>query len=184
MEGMRVVRSRKPYEGKIFSVVLDEVEDASGRRATREIARHPGGSVIVPILADGRVILVRQYRYPFGEYVLELPAGRLSPGEEPEACAHRELLEETGQDAQSMTPLGHIYTSPGFLDERLYLFLATGLEPSALGQQLDEGEETLTVELMPFQRALEMIRLGQIVDAKTICGILMATEHLPPSRGR
>lgn len=178
MAGYKVLRSRKLYDGRVFDLIVDEIEYDSGNQGIREIARHSGGSVVVPITADKTLLLVRQYRYPVHEFLYELPAGKLGPGEVPEDCARRELLEETGYAADTMTPLGAILTTPGFCTERLHLFLAQGLRPEGSGQRLEEGELSLTVEPVPFTRALSMIRDGDIVDAKTICGILMARDRL------
>lgn len=177
MAGYRVLRSQKLYDGRVFDLIVDEIEYDSGNRALREVARHGGGSVVVPILGEGMLLLIRQYRYPIHEFVYELPAGKPGPGEDPDTCARRELLEETGYVADAMTPLGAILTSPGFCTERLHLFLAQGLRPEGSGRQLEEGELSLTVEPVPFTRALEMIRDGAIVDAETICGILMARDR-------
>jgi len=178
MAGYKVVQSQKLYDGRVFDLIVDEIEYDSGNRAIREIARHAGGSVVVPMMADGTLLLVRQYRYPIHESIYELPAGKLGPGEDPLDCARRELLEETGSAADTMTPIGSILTSPGFCTERLHLFLARGLRPEGSGQRLEEGELSLTVEPVSFTRALEMIRTGAIVDAKTICGILMSQDRL------
>lgn len=178
MAGYKVLHSHKLYDGRVFDLIVDEIEYDSGNRAVREVARHAGGSVVVPVMPNGTLLLIRQYRYPIHEFIYELPAGKLGPGEDPDSCARRELLEETGYVADAMTPLGSILTSPGFCTERLHLFLARGLRPEGSGQKLEEGELSLTVEPVPFTRALEMVRAGAIVDAKTICGILMARDRL------
>ena len=177
MTAFKVVESRKLYEGKVISLIVDEVEYQSGQHAVREVADHPGGAAIVPLLDDGRILFVRQHRYPLREFVTELPAGKLHPGEDPFTCARRELLEETGYEAETIVPLGTIYTSPGFCTERLHLFMARGLHPGS-GQRLEEGEESLTVTAVPFEEALEMIHKGELVDAKTICGILLTKDRL------
>lgn len=178
MEAYTIVRSQKLHHGKVFDLRVDEIEYASGRQAIREVAEHPGGAVIVPLLDDSTLLLVRQKRYPLGEFITELPAGKLQTGEDPASCALRELREETGYDADELLRLGAVYTTPGFCTERLHLFLARGLRRSQAGQQLEEGEESLTVESIPFATAVGMIRAGNIVDAKTICGILMTKEYL------
>lgn len=170
------MKSRKLYEGKIFSLIVDEIEYPSGQRAVREVADHPGGAAVVPLLDDGRILFVRQHRYPLQEFVTELPAGKLHPGEDPVSCARRELLEETGYEAETFVSLGAIYTSPGFCTERLHLFLAQGLRRGP-GQHLEAGEESLTVQAVSFEAALDMIRRGEVVDAKTICGILLTKER-------
>jgi len=180
MAGLRVLRSQKKYSGKVFDLIVDEVEYPPGNKSIREVAAHPGGSVVVPLLPDGKLILVNQFRYPVQKNVYELPAGKLNPGEDPMFCARRELEEETGYTAGQLKALTAIYTTPGFCNERLYLYLATDLKKSERGQQLEEGEASLTVELFEFQRALDMVNNGEIVDGKTICGILLADRLLHP----
>jgi ADP-ribose pyrophosphatase len=129
-------------------------------------------------------MLVKQFRYPVEQFMYELPAGKLNPGEDPAACAHRELEEETGYTAKQMRKLTAIYTTPGFCNERLHLFLATGLEKSSRGQQLEEGEASLTVEMFSLQHVLEMIEREEIVDGKTICGLLMTGRFLATQTGK
>ena len=178
MSKLKVLRSEKKYTGKVFDLIVDEIEYPSGNKSVREVASHPGGSVVVPFLADERLILVRQFRYPVQENVFELPAGKLNPGEDPATCARRELEEETGYVAGKLKQLTAIYTTPGFCNERLHLFLATDLKKSERGQQLEEGESGLTVEIIPLRRAIEMIEQGAIIDGKTICGILLAERTM------
>ncbi len=178
MSDLKILRSEKKYAGKVFDLIVDEVEYPSGNRSVREIASHPGGAVVVALLPDDNVLLVRQFRYPIQNYVYELPAGKLNPGEDPAVCARRELEEETGYVAGTLRSLTAIYTTPGFCNERLYLFLADDLRKSERGQQLEEGEATLTVEVFKFRRVLEMIEKQEIVDGKTICGILMTERFL------
>ena len=178
MAGFKVVRSRKLHEGKVFDLRVDEIEYRTGRRAVREVAEHPGGAVIVPLFDDATILLIRQHRYPLGERITELPAGKLHPGEDPASCARRELQEETGYEPEELLSLGAFYTSPGFCTERLHVFLARRLRLSSAGQQLEEREESLTVAHVPFAKAVAMIRSGEITDAKTICGILMTKEYL------
>jgi ADP-ribose pyrophosphatase len=161
----------------VFDLVVDEVEYPSGARGIREVARHPGGAVVVPLLDDGRLILVEQLRYPLGRRVLELPAGKLGPGEDPRLAAARELEEEAGYRAGSLRPLGSVYTTPGFCDEELHLFLATGLTRTERGPHREEGEAGMSVHLMPSADVLSMIGRGDIRDAKTIVGVLLA-EHV------
>ncbi|MBM4168018.1 MAG: NUDIX hydrolase [Ignavibacteria bacterium] len=186
MESLKLVKSEKRYAGKVFDLVVDEIEYPSGNRAIREVAEHPGGAVVVALSEHDEILLVRQYRYPMKEFLYELPAGRLSPGEDPGECAARELEEETGYRAQSLHHLLSFYTSPGFCSERLHIFLAETLESTGKGQQLEEGELSLTYGWIPLADAIEMIRRGEIVDSKTICGIFMLKLHLdsaPQSTG-
>jgi len=178
----KVLRRRKLYEGKVFNLIVDDVEYASGNKSVREIAEHPGGAVAVPLLDDGRVIMVRQLRYPIGKELLELPAGKLSPGEGPRHCAERELEEETGYRADSWHALTAIYTTPGFCSEQLHIFLARGVHRSARGQSLEEGESSITVHEIVLDKALEMIERQEIVDGKTICGLLLAERFVHKAR--
>lgn len=178
MSNFKILKSERKHNGRIFSLIVDEIEYPSGNRAVREIAEHPGGAVAVPVMDDGTLLLVRQYRYPMKQYMLELPAGKLSPGEDPMVCAARELEEETGYTADKLTKLTSIYTTPGFCDELLHLYLAQGLKKSPTGQKLEEGELSLTVERVPFAKAVSMIEKGELVDSKSICGILLAEKLL------
>jgi ADP-ribose pyrophosphatase len=166
------------YQGKVFNLIVDQVEYPSGNRGIREIAEHPGGAVVVPILDDGRVALVRQLRYPLGRRILELPAGKLNPGEDPALAAGRELVEETGWMAGSLKRLTSMCTTPGFCDEILHLYLATGLLPSPGGHRREEGEFGMTVEMYPLNRVVEMAIHGEIEDGKTIVGLMLADRHL------
>jgi ADP-ribose pyrophosphatase len=172
-----ILRTEKKYAGKVFDLIVDEIEYPSGNRSIRETASHPGGGVVVPLFDNGDVMLVRQFRHPIRSSVYELPAGKLNPGEDPETCAARELEEETGYVAGSMRKLSAIYSTPGFCNEVLHIYLATGLTKSVHGQRLEEGEQSLTVEVFSLSRAIEMIESGAIVDGKTICGLLM-TERI------
>ena len=124
----RKVTGKTVFEGHIIQVELDEIALPNGRPAQREVVRHPGGVCVLALDQDGQVTLVRQYRYPMGEHIIELPAGKLDPGEEPSVAARRELEEETGLRAGKLTYLGYLLASPGFCDERLHMFLAQELE--------------------------------------------------------
>jgi ADP-ribose pyrophosphatase len=166
------------YHGRIFDLVIEDVEDAPGDIHKREIVSHPGGGVVVPLLDNGDVILVRQYRYPHKKFILELPAGKLEPNENPLSAAQRELQEETGYTADTYEKLTAMLTTPGFCNEVLHIFLATGLKRSKQGQNLDEGEQSLTVEYIPFPIVVEMIVRGEIGDSKTIAGILLTECRL------
>jgi len=174
----RVVEKKRLYNGKVFNLVVDQIEYPKGHPAIREIAEHPGGAVALAMFPDERIILVRQFRYPIGKSLLELPAGKLDPNEDPAVCAARELEEETGYKAQNWRKLTAIYTSPGFCTEQLHVFLATDLSRSVTGQKLEEGEQSLTVEIVPLSQAIDMIERQEIVDGKTICGILLAERLL------
>ncbi len=178
MANLKVLKSEKLYSGKVFDLVVDQVEYPSGNLSVREVAEHPGGAVVVPLLEDGSLLLVRQYRYPVRKLLYELPAGKLNADEDPRQCAARELEEETGYVAHTWQKLTAIYTTPGFCTEELHIFLATDVKLSTRGQQLEEGELHLTVEKIPFNQAVKMIAIGEIVDSKTICGILLAEKKM------
>lgn len=170
------VNSRRAYTGKVISLDVDMVRFPDGSVGELEMIRHPGASAVVPFLSDPRgddpqVLLIRQYRYAAEDYLLEVPAGRLNPGENPRACALRELKEETGCSAEQMDPLFTMYTTPGFTDEKIHLFMATGL---VSGETKHEADEFLDLEPMLLSRALELVEAGEIKDAKTALGLLYA----------
>ena len=165
------VRNINQYQGIVVNIKVEQVELPNGARTMREVVEHPGGAAIVPIDADGNVYCVRQYRYPFGKTLLEIPAGKLEPGEDPADCAVRELGEETGLIAGRLTPLGLLYTSPGFSDEVLYLYLAQELTQ---GQAHPDPNEFVNMEKHPIGELTDMIGRGEIRDAKTQVGILKA----------
>lgn len=167
---------RRVYSGRVINLDVDLVEFPNGTTGELEIFRHPGASAVVPFLSDPRgndpqLMLIKQYRYAADDYLYEIPAGRLDPGEEPIDCAHRELREETGCTATSMEHLYTMYTTPGFTDERIHIFMATGL---STGDSALEPDEFLTVESLTLAKALDMIRRGELKDAKTVTGILFA----------
>ncbi|MGQ9792454.1 MAG: NUDIX domain-containing protein [Anaerolineae bacterium] len=167
----KVVKSQSIYDGRIVHFRVDTIELPDGRTTIREIVNTPGAVAIIPLVADHQVRMVRQYRSAVGEYLLELPAGTLRPGEPPEEAAARELAEETGDRAARWRYLISFYTMPGVCNEIIHLFLATELIPGSTNYDLDESIEVVT---LPLEQALEMIKLGQIRDAKTIVGLLMA----------
>ena len=170
----RVVDSRLVYQGRIVRFRLDTVALPDGSTTVREIVGTPGAVVILPLTDDGQVRMVRQYRSAIGEFLLELPAGTLEPGEAPEQAAPRELAEETGDRAAHWERLTGFYTVPGICDEYIHLFLATGLTP---GQANREADEFIEVVTLPLTQALAMVKRGEIRDAKTIVGLLMAAER-------
>jgi len=168
----KVIKSNIVFEGKVFDVRVDDIQyNGSKNLATRQVAVHPGGAVIVPVLNNGKIILVKQYRYPHNEIILELPAGKLDKGEDPLNCAVRELKEETGYTSNNIIKLGKIYTTPGFCNEVLHIFLAKDL--SAGKHNREEGEEGMELIELSVEEIEEKIKSGEIVDAKTICGITM-----------
>ena len=166
------------YTGKVFDLIVDQVEYPTGNKGMREIARHPGGSVVVPVLDDRQVIMVQQLRYPLGKHIMELPAGKLNKDEDPEVAARRELEEETGWLASTWEKLTSIYTTPGFCDEELHIFLATGMKQSRGGHRREEGEYSMTVHTFPLVDAVDMVVRGEWKDAKTIVGLLLAEQRL------
>jgi len=170
------VSSRRAYTGRVISLDVDTVRFPNGSHGDLEMVRHPGASAVVPFLtdpssADPELILIRQYRYAASGYLLEVPAGRLDAGEEPLECARRELREETGCSADHLDYRFTMYTTPGFTDERIHVFTATGL---VRGETAHEADEFLSVETIPLSRALALIRGGEIQDAKTALSILYA----------
>jgi len=173
-----VVLSRTSvYEGRILGVSVEDVVLPNGNRVGLEIIRHPGAAAVVPIDADGNVLMVRQYRHATGGWLLEVPAGKLDRGEPPETCALREVEEETGHRAGRLEPLGWIWTTPGFTDEKIWLYLATDLTPTT---QTLQADEVLSVERLPLADAVAMAARGTIVDGKSVCALLRAKERGHP----
>ena len=173
----RLIASRTVFEGRLLTVLVDEVELADGARARREVVRHPGAVAIVGLLDDGRVIMIRQYRHAAGEVLWELPAGVLEAGEEPAACARRELIEETGYAADEVAPLLSAFLSPGFSSEIIHLFLARDLsrvEPST------EPDERIEIHALPFDKAVAMALRGEVRNAAAICGLLAVAQRGRP----
>ena len=157
------------YDGALLKVHSDEVTLPDGSRGRREYVRHPGAVAIVPLFEDGRLLLERQFRYPHGREFIEVPAGKLEPGEPHLETARRELLEETGYTAAEWTRLGVIHTAVGYTDEAIELFVARKLVPGARNLDVGEFLETL---ILPFEEALQMIRDGRITDAKSVAALL------------
>jgi ADP-ribose pyrophosphatase len=160
------------YEGKILDLEVDRVRMPNGNEAVREVVRHRGAVVVLPLHEDGRIELVRQFRYPMGEALLELPAGKLDPDEEPIICASRELAEETGFKPVEIHDLGWFYTTPGFTDEVIHAFFATPLEPAPeVAQDPDEAIHNVT---MSVDEARDACRSGEIRDSKTLAALFLA----------
>jgi ADP-ribose pyrophosphatase len=169
------VETETVYKGVIVNIRRDIAELQNGNRAEREVVEHPGGVGIVAVTNDNKVLLVRQYRYPMEEEMLEIPAGKLDNGEDPFKCAVRELSEETGCTAGKYVDLGVIYPSPGFCRESLYLYLALDLKAGEM--HLDENE-LLSVEQVDIDTLIDMIMANELPDAKTVIGIMKAREYL------
>ena len=173
-ERPKVLSSEVVYAGKLVNVVRDTVREGE-KTYVREVIGHPGGAAVVPFFEDGTVAFARQYRHPARGYVLELPAGKLDPGESAAVAAARELEEELGVVAGRLEQLSEFYTTPGFCAERLWVFLATDLGETA---RRCEEDEIIEIVRMPFTRALTLVASGEIDDAKTIIGLLLAARRL------
>ena len=173
------VSTENIYKGKVFDIRIDEIRDGD-IEYKREIVVHKGSCVVIPFFEDGTAALVRQYRHAAGKYLLEICAGTLNAGEDPEIGARRELEEEIGVTAENIEKLTEFFVSPGFLTEKMHVYLATGL--TEVGQKLEE-DELLTIERHPFPALFEMIRDGGIEDAKTIAGLILAGSRLGHSFG-
>ena len=171
----RQLKSEEKYKGVIVRVRLDEAELHTGKHVRREVVEHPGGVAIFPVDEEQNCYMVRQYRYPFGRMLLEVPAGKLEYGEDPFACAVRELSEETGFEADEMIDLGCCYTSPGFSTEVLHIYLALGLHA---GNSHPDPDEYLNVEKIPLQTLSEMVMRNEISDGKTVIAILKTENYL------
>ena len=179
-EAPEVLDAEEVYHGRVIDVAVYTVREGEVTYK-REVVHHPGGAGVVALFADGTIPLVRQYRHPPVRYVLELPAGRLDPPERPEDCAARELEEEIGVRAGRLEKLAEFFSTPGFCEEKLWVYLATDLTET---RQNLEGDEMLEIVRVPFGRALEMIASGEIEDAKTIIGLLLTAPRLgitPPA---
>ncbi len=171
---------RSVFRGRLLDVVVERARLPNGVEAEFEVVRHRGAAAVLPVDDASVVTLVRQYRFSVGDWLLEVPAGTLAEGEAPEACAHRELAEEAGLGAERLEPLGWIWTTPGFTDERIWLFLATGLQ--AAEQRLD-ADEVLSLVQLPLARAVALAAGGEIVDAKSVAALLRAAARLGVSLG-
>ena len=172
MEPEKQLSSEPKFDGKIVRLRVDTVLLPNGEQSTREVIDHANAVVIVPVDSEDNVLLVRQYRYAVEEMLLEAPAGLIDDSEDPDDAAQRELREETGYASRSLRPLGGFWSSPGFCTEYLYAYLARDLVPSPLSP---DDDEFIEVERQPISRIPQLIRLGEIQDAKTIAALLMAT---------
>ena len=172
-----IVASEEIFRGRVFDVTVDTVREGE-TTYKREVVHHPGSAVIIPAFADGTIALVRQYRHPALRYLLEAPAGTLNRGERPEEGAARELEEELGFVAGRLEKLSEFFVSPGFCEEKMWLYLATDMTKT---EQRLEDDELLDVVRLPVRQALEMITDGEIEDAKTIIGLMLAAPRLGPS---
>jgi ADP-ribose pyrophosphatase len=174
-ETSKILSSETIYDGPIFGVRRDQVLEPGGLRTTREVITHPGSVVVLPLLPDGQILLIRQYRHATRQYLWELVAGRIDPGETPSEAAARELIEETGYRAKKLKIFLDIFPTPGFLEERMYILLAEGLTP---GEARPEDDEKITAKAFSRPQIESMIRTGKIRDAKTIAGALYYLRFL------
>ena len=171
----KTISTQNIFSGRVLEFRVDTVELPDGSLATRELVHHPGGVAVVPVDDDGYVYLVRQWRKPYEEAVLEIPAGKRDKGEEPHASAVRELGEETGLVAEKYTDLGSFYPSPGYVDEVIYLYLATGLKK---GEAHPDDDEYVETEKIHIDTLVDMIMNNEIKDGKTIAAVLKAKMFL------
>jgi len=167
----KLIASKLLYDGKILKLRFDTVTLPDGKLSTREIVEHPGAVAIVPITADGRIVLVRQYRHAIGALMLEIPAGKLDPGEDPLTCAYRELEEETGYSAGSLRYLSSVYTTPGFTNEKIHLYVASQLSET---KQKTDDDEFINVEVYTCTQVRSLIDEGEVCDAKTMLALLLS----------
>jgi ADP-ribose pyrophosphatase len=168
------IRSNLIYSGKIFNIYRDEVVLPNGKFAYRETVDHNGAVAIVPVEKD-EIILIRQFRYPTGEEILEIPAGKLNKGEDPESCARRELEEETGYKAGKIKKMAEFFLAPGYSNELLHLFIAWDLNHSS---QILDGDEFVQIERYQKENVIELVTERKVRDAKTIIGLYMLTDYM------
>jgi ADP-ribose pyrophosphatase len=171
----KVLSSSTIYNGPVFGIRRDEVIEPSGVRTTREVITHPGSVVVLPVLPDGRILMIRQYRHAAHQYLWELVAGRIDAGESPREAAVRELIEETGYRASRFRIFLDVFPTPGFLEERMFILLAEGL---TAGEAEPEEDEKIFSRAFSFKQLEEMIRTGKLRDAKSIAGILFYLRFL------
>lgn len=171
----KTIKSERLFKGAIFDMDQLTVELPNGKKVTRDVIRNPGASVIVPLTEDGQVIMVRQFRKPIESVLLEVPAGKMDPGEDPLQCAARELKEETGYTAKKLMKILTLHPAPGFADEVLHVFVACGLSK---GESCPDEDEFIHAEVYEMDAVIKMIEDGAITDAKTICGVLFTARLL------
>jgi ADP-ribose pyrophosphatase len=175
----KILRSEILYEGKVFGVRRDEVLEPGGLRTVREVITHPGSVVVLPVLPDGRILLIRQYRHATRQYLWELVAGRIDSGESPREAAARELIEETGYRAKRFRVFLDVFPTPGFLEERMYILLAENL---TAGEAKPEEDEKIAAKAFGRAELERMIRTNFLRDAKTIAGLLYYFRFLAGKR--
>jgi len=178
-ETAQVLSSEMLYQGPVFGLRRDELIAPTGLRTKREVITHPGSVVVLPVLPDGRIVMIEQYRHATKQFLLELVAGRMEPGEDPKAAAARELAEETGYRARRLKVFLDVYPTPGFLEERMFLLLASGC---VAGQASPEDDEKIVSTLYEPAKLEQMIHRGKLHDAKSIAGLLYYFRFLAPKR--
>lgn len=164
--------SDEVFKGKLLHVYSDEVELPDNTTSIREWIKHPGASAVVPVFEDGTIMLLQQFRYPPNKTFIEVPAGKIDPGEDPHTTAKRELLEESGIKCENLKETGSFYPAIGYADEIIYVFAAWGL---TIEEQKEDDDEFLLKYRIPFSQALKMIKTGEIADGKTICSLIQAS---------
>ena len=172
----KLTNSKTLFEGKVFNLKVDEIEYDSGNKGIREVIVHPGGAVVIPVTNEGKLVMVTQIRYPFQTTLLEFPAGKLDIDEDPLDCAIRELEEETGYKSGKVNKLGKIYTAPGYCTETLHIYVAQELKKG--DHKREEGEQEMEVFELSLEEIEKKINNGEIVDAKSICGIFYLKSRM------
>lgn len=171
----KVTKTEDIYSGTVISVKVDHIEYSDKTTGIREVVNHPGGAAIVAV-TEGKIIFVKQYRYPLHERIYELPAGKIDNNEDPALCAIRELEEEAGYKTNKVIELGMIVSTPGFCNEKLYLYFSDDLTIGETNHQ--DGEHGMEISMFSLEEVEEMIRNNEIIDAKTICAIYLAKQYL------
>ncbi|MBQ4509161.1 MAG: NUDIX hydrolase [Clostridia bacterium] len=175
------LNSRQIFDGVVVKLFVDDIELPNGKKSIREIVRHPGAVCVIPVDEDENVIMIKQFRYPFSEVLLEIPAGKLEPNEDPLEAVKRELEEESGVNAESVEYIGTMYTTVAILDEKIHMYLATGL--TYKNAHPDDGE-FLEVVKIPLKTLVEMVMDGKIPDSKTQIAILKAEKILAERKNK
>src|SRR5215470_2344258 len=173
----QILSSETIYEGPVFGLRRDEVIEPTGLQTRREVITHPGSVVVLPVLPDGRIVMIEQYRHATRQYLWELVAGRMEPGEDPKAAAARELAEETGYRAKKLRIFLDVFPTPGFLEERMFLLLASDCQPGAASP---EDDEKIVSAVYAPKKLEQMIHSGKLHDAKSIAGLLYYFRFIAP----
>lgn len=177
----QILSSEMIYQGPVFGLRRDEVIEPTGLRTKREVITHPGSVVVLPVLPDGRIVMIQQYRHATRQYLWELVAGRMEPGEDPKTAAARELAEETGYHTKKLRVFLDVFPTPGFLEERMFLLLAEDVKP---GLASPEDDEKIVSAVYSPSKLLQMIHSGKLRDAKSIAGLLYYFRFLAPAQPR